>query len=57
MSPNCAISVELPLGQYRGNLREQRVRRDYTRSPFMGEDIVRSAWQHAEGNRNICLPL
>ena len=34
-------------------LRKERVRRDYTRSPeISGEDIVRTAWRHAESRRN-----
>lgn len=44
VSNNCPISVELPQGQYRGNLRKQRVRRDYTGSFLREDDIVRSAW-------------
>jgi hypothetical protein len=28
------------LGQYRGNLREQKVRNDYTRGTLIGDDIV-----------------
>jgi hypothetical protein len=53
---NFAISVDTPSGQYRGNPSNRRVRRDYTRNFLREDDIVRSAWRHAEASRND-LPL
>lgn len=37
---NLAISVDTPMGQYRGNLRKQRVRRDYTRDFYRDYGII-----------------
>lgn len=55
-----AISEKLPqakkpLGQFRGkvSLRSGKIRRDYTLSTLVGDDIVRTVWQHTEPSRNV----